>query len=359
LEEIAQLDPYGWKTENLAKPGGRKGGPDSALAVLEAATELSDFIRKYSAYSAVKKRRRSIDQGTYPLRGIGLSLICQRQDGQSARLQRFDPARKSFAMRLVFDRTRRLRIYTSLVDGAMGIHRILTEAAAQLLDLDPHKVAVQPVDTRDVPDTGPSLLSEAAVVALTLLEQCCAGIRRKRKGGTLPIEVRRSLTVATRGSGTSGRAGRDRRRAEQLQSESSWAATVIEVELDPVTFQSTCRGVWMAIEMGTVWDQNRIQGVLEGEILRCLGSSRLSGHASADEAQRSACLVSDLIPAATGLPEIQLEFLENRNGVLKGFDHLPHLGVPAAYAAAVCQATGLYIDQIPITGEVIQQCLET
>jgi len=51
--------------------------------------------------------------------------------------------------------------------------------------------------------------------------------------------------------------------------------------------------------------------------------------------------------------------LESHSTGMKGFEHLPYLGVPAAYAAAVCQATGLYIDQVPITAEVVQQCLGT
>ena len=71
LEEIAQLDPYNWKKQNLVEAG-RNEHP--AIAVLEAVTDMADFTRKYAAYSAVKKRRKTIDRGTYPLRGIGLSL---------------------------------------------------------------------------------------------------------------------------------------------------------------------------------------------------------------------------------------------------------------------------------------------
>ena len=56
---------------------------------------------------------------------------------------------------------------------------------------------------------------------------------------------------------------------------------------------------------------------------------------------------------------MQVHLLEAGGAAMKGFEQLPHLGIPPAYAAAVCQATGLYVDQLPITTEVIQQCLET
>jgi CO/xanthine dehydrogenase Mo-binding subunit len=114
----------------------------------------------------------------------------------------------------------------------------------------------------------------------------------------------------------------------------------------------------MVIDMGKVWSRTTILGVLEGEILRCLGSSRLPGYAAASTAG-SVCAVTDLIPTATQLPEIHIQLAETRGTAMRGFEILPHLGVPAAYAAAICQATGLYIDQVPITPEVIQQCLET
>ena len=358
LEEVAQLDSYSWKRENLVEKG-RREAPASALAVLEEATGLSDFIRKYSAYSAVKKRRRTIDQGTYPLRGIGLSVARQGEDGQWADLHGTEAARNSCAIKLVLEKGRRLRIYTSLVDSGMGIHAMLIHRAAELLALDPGKVTVQTVDTLEVPDTGPSVLSRVVAVGLPLLEQCCRVLQRKRRDETPPIEVRRSLPAYRPHPAKTGQAGRRRGRAGEEVAEPSWAATVVEVELDPVTFQSTCRGVWMVIETGTVWNRTIMLGVLEGEIIRCLGSIRLPGYTAPSAIGIPACSHSDLVPAAIALPEIQIHLVESQGSDLKGFEHLPYLGIPAAYAAAVSQATGLYVDQMPITGEVIQQCLET
>ena len=236
----------------------------------------------------------------------------------------------------------------------MLIHR-----AAELLALDPGKVTVQTVDTLEVPDTGPSVLSRVVAVGLPLLEQCCRVLQRKRRDETPPIEVRRSLPAYRPHPAKTGQAGRRRGRAGEEVAEPSWAATVVEVELDPVTFQSTCRGVWMVIETGTVWNRTIMLGVLEGEIIRCLGSIRLPGYTAPSAIGIPACSHSDLVPAAIALPEIQIHLVESQGSDLKGFEHLPYLGIPAAYAAAVSQATGLYVDQMPITGEVIQQCLET
>jgi CO/xanthine dehydrogenase Mo-binding subunit len=320
---------------------------------------MSDFVRKFSAFSAVKKRRKAIDQSNYPLRGIGLSLAFQGEDGSWEEIHESEETRRNWAMRLVLEKGRRLRIYTSFVDSAMGVHEMLVQRAAQLLEMDPQKVTVQPVDTREVPDTGPTIISKVVSFGFPLLEQCCAAIRRRRKEGVLPIEVRRSISAAPRLSTETGQPSRRRNRSAEGRSEPSWAATVVEVELDPVTFRSTCRGVWMVLEAGAVPARNSVLGVLEGEILRCLGWSRLPGAASLRAFPEGPCPAVNLIPSVTELPEIRVKLAEDGSAAMKGFENLPYLGVPAAYAAAVCQATGLYIDQLPITPEVIEQCLQT
>jgi len=43
---------------------------------------------------------------------------------------------------------------------------------------------------------------------------------------------------------------------------------------------------------------------------------------------------------------------------VRGLGDLPFLGVFPAYAAAIAQATGCYVDQIPTLPESIQTCLE-
>jgi len=235
----------------------------------------------------------------------------------------------------------------------MGIHALFIHRVALLLDLDPSKISVQPVDTQEVPDTGQTTLARAVAVGLPLLEQCCQSLQKKRKIATAPIEVRRSVSLDEL---RAPRRGKDKSR--DGGAESAWAATVVEVELDPVSFQSICRSVWLVVEAGTIAHRKATLQILEGETLRALGSSQLQEYRGTISDDRKRCSNTDLIPGAEQVPEIQVLLLETQEGPMKGYEQLPHLGVPPAYAAAVSQATGLYVDQVPITAEVIQQCLE-
>jgi CO/xanthine dehydrogenase Mo-binding subunit len=348
LEEIAQLDPYNWKKQNLTERAYQNNEQSTpAIAVLDAVTEMADFTRKYSAYSAVKKRRKTIDQGSYPLRGIGLSLAYQDGEGSWSA-----GSEGGWAMKLGLDRNRRVRIHTSLVDCAMGIHEMLIHRTAENLAIQSDRITLQNVDTQDVPDTGPTTLNRAVSVGIPLLDQCCQTLIRKRKQGAPPLEVRNTFRPDRLASSVAGSA------VKQWNREGAWAATVVELELDSVTFHGTCRGIWMVIWTGTVWSQSAVLELLEGETLRALGTTSLPGYSVQLGSDDIGCSGSDLIMAA-GVPgRIQIQLLDTDTEEMRGFEKLPHLGVPAAYAAAVCQATGLYIDKIPITSEVVQQCLE-
>jgi CO/xanthine dehydrogenase Mo-binding subunit len=372
LQEVAQRDPFDWKKENLshlfavrAKGGQEDRRAPGALAVMEEVAAASNFCRKHSAYSALKKRRKTIVQAPHPLRGIGLSLCCQ--DGERV-LDCGEQGTPACALKVVLERGRRLRIFTSLVDGGMGIYDLLSRRAASLLDLEIERVTVVPVDTQVVPNTGPSTLSRAVNVALPLLEQCCLAVKKKRSSVSPPIEVRRSLPGSKLASGgaesprlreTAARRRAGVSKAAEARGSRAWAAAVVEVELDPVSLHSICRGVWTAVEAGSVWNKQAAARIIEGEILRALGTSCLRDFPRNDDAGGRSCSAMGLVPGLAGLPRIEVLLVDSPDRPMKGFEQLPHLAIPPAYAAAVCQATGLYIDQIPITAEVIQQCLQT
>ena len=307
LQEVARLDPYEWR-RRLA--GRLRAAEKEAL---EQVVALSDFRRRYAACAAARARRGP-GRG---LRGIGLAL-CSQEDGTLG------------AMRLVLGKDGTLGIFTALASPEPWLAELFRRQAARLLELEPGAVRVEPADTNDLPPGPGGSVGRALGPGLRLLELCCRDLRRRG----------RPATVTRRAAG--GRAER------------SWAATVVEVEVDPATLELRCRSLWLALDVGRVEDERLYRDFAQGEALRALERIAPSRRPWAREPR--------FHPSAAphGLPELHVHFLPR--GVRAGYrawERLPSLGVAPAFAAAASQATGLFLDRLPLTPEVVQQCLQS
>jgi CO/xanthine dehydrogenase Mo-binding subunit len=380
LEEIGELDPYSWKSRNLARveraaagrsEGEREGGeaaPAAPRSVLDAAVSMSNFRRKHAAFASLKKRRTTALDSPFPLRGAGLAVAYQEKDDPGIHIARPHAS----TVRAVLDKDKRLHLYTSFVDHGPGVHALFARRAAKLLELEPDRVVVEEVDTQVVPDSGPTTLGRALAVGLPLVEQCCQAVKIKRIKGLPPIEARRSHKAPD----PSARADGPR---PSLLADAAWAAAVVEVEVDPVGLQILVRGVWLALACGACDDLLGAERYLVGEAVRALGWASLAESGVPDggirppeepaagarppqaDPRAGDCprWGAGSLPRLDRVPLVRVRFVDDPNPVLRGFEQLPHLTVPGAYAAAVSQATGLYVDRVPITPEVLQECLET
>jgi len=262
---------------------------------LEQVVLLSDFRRRYAACAAARSRRTSLNS----FRGIGLAL-CSQEDCAGG------------AMRLVLEKDGSLSILTALAAPEPWLAELFCRQAARQLEMDGGMVRLE-ADTRDLPPGAGGSVGRALGPGLRLLEQCCRDLRRRGRPGTVT------------------------RRAAGGRAERSWAATVVEVEADPATLQLRCRSLWLAVDAGRVEDERLYRAFAEGEALRAL--------------QRI---------APSPLPRLHVQFLQ-RGGraAYRAWERLPSLGVAPALAAAASQATGLFLDRLPLSPEVIQQCLES
>jgi CO/xanthine dehydrogenase Mo-binding subunit len=342
LAEISQLDPYVWKRAQL------QARLPAAAAVLDEATSRADFRRKHAAYAALNTRRKDYLAPPHPLRGVGISLCVQSETGEwgfSLPADGASPRVCSVKVRL--EPGRRLSIASSIVETGQQRDRLFAASAAAILELAPERIRLEPVDTFVVPDSGYSSLAGTFEIN-RLIEKCCRALRSRNSGGSLPLEVRRSFRVAPE---------IDPRREKTLEpprGAASWAATVVEVEVDAETLQPCCRQIVMVVEAGAVRDPDFARMQLEAGILSALKRTTWGGRDAVPVTAEAVCE-----PAAGQAPSLSVRFLQasGRDHDGRAFDALPDLGVAAAYVSAVSQATGLYIDEIPLTAEVIQRCL--
>lgn len=340
IAELSQADPYTWKSENLITRGDLLAGfatpsdlPPETL--LSRAAEISDFKRKHAAYEMLKKRRETIQERGYPLRGIGLSVAYQGSDF----LERDEDADNS-AVIVRLDADGGLTIRTSAVSIDGAAERVWKETAGKALGIEPERIEVRPPDTSESPDSGPSTFSRNITVVNNLIARACQTIARRRFRAALPIEVKKSFAPPrlgrfpfAPGSGLPF-------------ATLSWGAAVVETEVDPITFESEVRGIWMTVACGRIHDDAAARKTVENGIFHGLWWCS-SNQGSLRE------------PKVHSLPPIAIEFLDaGGRSTPGGIEELAGNVVPSAFVSAVAQATGRYFDTLPLTPELIHRYTE-
>lgn len=353
LAEVAQVDPLGWRrahglaTTNGAKP---RSGSDQARAsrVLAAAAHGSDFERKFAAYELQKKRRHQFDDLRRPTQGIGIALSLHGGGFVGDHEPRHGG---TIVVRLESDGSAVLR--TSAVPGSRSVLTSWRSRMASILGLEAVEVRIENADTSQAPDSGPSTLSRNVVIISRLVEQACNAIQRKRFRSPLPIEVRRSYRVGRGGS-------YDVAKLEGTPfPHSSFAAAVVEVSVDPVTFESTVRNVWLTVDAGRILDEAEAKRSLEMSVYQAL---EWATHEVIEYRRGAIDPRSYLAYRNVGdpvLPQISIALLGSPERGPEGIGELPQNCIPAALAAAVSQATGRYMDRIPTNPSLIHDYLDS
>lgn len=340
IAELSQADPFTWKQANLITRGDLLAGfatpsdlPPETL--LSRVAEISDFKRKHAAYEMLKKRRETIEERGYPLRGIGISVAYQGSDF----LEHYEEADNSSVI-VRLDADGRLTVRTSAVSIDGAAEGVWKETAGKTLGIETERIEVLPPDTSQSPDSGPSTFSRNVTVVNTLIARACQTIARKRFRAALPIEVKRSFAPARL-----GRFSLDLGGGEPFAS-LSWGAAVVETEVDAITFESQVRGIWMTVACGRIYDDAAARKTIENGIFHGLWWCA-SNHGSSRE------------PRVYTLPPITIDFLDAAGRPTPGgIEELAGNVIPSAYVSAVAQATGRYFDTLPITPELIYHYTE-
>ena len=128
-----------------------------------------------------------------------------------------------------------------------------------------------------------------------------------------------------------------------------------DVEVDLRTFEVSVRDFVAVQEIGRVLNETLARGQIQGGVVQALGWSLLEECKWRDGALENAQLTNYIIPTASDVPPIRVDFLEapyphGAQGA-KGIGELPFDGVAPAVANAVAAATGTDPASIPLTPE--------
>jgi CO/xanthine dehydrogenase Mo-binding subunit len=349
IADVLGEDPSEWRKKFFLRKGKtlpagaavRENPPVEEL--LDTAAALSDYRRKWAANELLRKNRRkdppARDNPAHnfnlnePFRGIGIALAYQG----SSFLYHPGAPRAEEGIELTLEKDGSLVISTNFPWGDNQLHPWKT-LAAKILGVEELRISRTGVSGKPLPEAGPACLSRSIAVITGLVEKACIAIRKQRFRDPLPITVRRYYHPGR------ARAWEQYPCDENAFSPLSWGSAVVEAEIDPVEYVPRIRGIWMALEGGTILAEERARKSLANSAVQALSwaMKEKTGYTGG-----RITALSYPLPRMEEAPETGIDFLWSE-GKPGGIGELPFYTVPAAYVQALSQALDYPFQAYPV-----------
>ncbi|HEY7463145.1 MAG TPA: xanthine dehydrogenase family protein molybdopterin-binding subunit [Candidatus Limnocylindria bacterium] len=323
-------------------------------AVLEAAAEASAFETHRQRTREARQRRGS---GARIASGVGLALAWH-----GAGFTGSGEVKLASVASVELTDDHRIRILTASTEMGQGTKTIFPQLVADALGVEYDEVEIAPQDTSIVPDSGPTVASRTAMVVGGLLIRAARNLRalvEDETGRPFADSYRaaRPRRVDEQFTPYPGVPFDDRNYTGDAYPAFGWAAAVARVEVDLDTCEVAVRDFVAADDIGHVIHPVLAEGQVEGGSLQAIGYATIEEMKLLDGRYQNDRLATYLIPTALDAPTIRSILVEKPySGAphgAKGVGELPmDVGAPAV-VAAIHDATGAWIHDLPATPERI------
>jgi CO/xanthine dehydrogenase Mo-binding subunit len=337
------MDSVQLRAVNALRPGdttatGQRLGSDaSALPVLREAVRRSGFRRKRKKWAGTSK-------------GIGLSLFFHGSGFTGS-------GEVKLASKASLELTPHgVRILVASTEIGQGTRTMHAQIVADALRVPFDSVEVHDADTGRVPDSGPTVASRTCMIVGRLLERAAREMRQ-RLGRMTPSEYYRKhgpITITTQYEKPPEIDWDDDRYLGDAYGSYGWGCNVVEVEVDPDTWQVTVLKTTAVAEIGKAIHPAMAVGQIDGGTAQGLGYALLEEVVMRDGRMANAQLTNYIIPTPLDTPPIHSLILERPypHGPFgaKGVGEMPIDG-PAPAVVNALRHVGFDIRSIPATPE--------
>ena len=349
IAERLGMDPLRLRERNALRPGdttatGQRVGKDcSALQVLREAGRRTAFSKKRKALKGSN-------------RGIGLSLFFHGSGftgGGEVKLA----SKASLALT-----AQGVEIRVASTEIGQGTRTMHAQIVADTLGIPYDRVAVSVADTAVVPDSGPTVASRTCMIVGRLLQRCAEDMRA-RLGRLTPAAYWKKhggLIVTKQYEKPPSLEWSDETYRGDAYGSYGWACDVVEVEVDPITYQATPVAFTTVHEIGRAIHPMLAAGQIEGGSSQGLGYALLEEVVMRDGKMANAQLTNYIIPTTLDTPPMTIKILENpyKYGPFgaKGVGEMPIDG-PAPAVVNALRHAGVVVSEIPATPEKIMKAM--
>ena len=418
IDELALAcgqSPYQLRLNNRLRPGDlsatsqRLDHTVASAEVLERALALSDFERKrHHGGSRTPLKADAAGNDRAIARGVGLAFFWHGAGFTGA-------GEAKIAARVALDLAAdgKAHIRVSSTEMGQGAHTVLAQIVAHQLGVATRSVVVDPVDTRYVPNSGPTVASRTTMIVGGELASCATAakaalLERLAASRRLPLETLslgdgvfcgpegeigsfEALLPELLALGHAALAPKaepdhatpaearwtfesqhqlaphikwdEARHFGDAYATYGWGACVAEIAVDRATYELSVEHLTMVVDVGRAVNPTSALGQIEGGCLQALGYGlseevglRPDGSLLRDRFQ------SYILPTALDAPPWTIELLEvpyeRGPGGAKGLGEMPMNGAAPAVANALADALGVRVRELPVTPEKILAALE-
>ncbi|MGB9674037.1 MAG: xanthine dehydrogenase family protein molybdopterin-binding subunit [Anaerolineales bacterium] len=349
LAEALNMDVVELRARNALREGDTLGvgttppGGVSIHQVIEVAAERAGWQKTERGWVAPQKSK---PEQPHLRRGIGFAAGFKNvgfsfgyQENCWARIELFGKAEIEQAI-----------LYHAGAEVGQGAHTVMVQMAAEALGIEPNKVILIASDTAKTGDSGSVSASRMTFMAGNAIRKAAQSALEKWRLEERPaIGEEKYLAPKTTPF--------DKETGYSLPNFAyAYAAQAVEVEVDIETGAVHLVKVVSADDVGKAINPNLVEGQIEGAIAQAQGYALLENFVMKDGRVLTDQLSTYLIPTVLDIPEevepVIVEVPDDRGPWgARGVGEPPFLPLAPAILTAIHDATGIWLNEIPVTPE--------
>ncbi len=262
---------------------------------IEQVLKQSDFLRRYVSFSFTAEKKNSFLQHA-PIRGIGLSIGFQGSGFLSSKL-----LQNSVSLEVTMKMDESVIIHT--LTPSKSIQNIWRKQASKILSITEDAIYMDLENSVNCEEEIPQTMSNKISTITTLVKKCSNAIQKMRFRQPLPIKIKRTIQLQKANTWN----------METLSGKPyyslAWAAAVIEVEVNPYTYELRVLSVWTVIDAGEILHPKDAELSIKKSIELILANSMTSQMLSSpsitvcfiestEDSKEIGTCMHDVIPAA-------------------------------------------------------------
>ena len=340
VDRMGLREKYMVKTGDITSTSGLFRDPIILKELVAKAKEMSDYDNKVKLYSKPKSYR-----------GIGLSMFLHgcgfTGSGESDIIKA--------QLKITKDKNDIVRFYTSQVDFGQGNRTTLKRIVVDTLGIPEDHVIYDAPDTNLTLSTGPTAASRTTIIVGGLAAKAAQHLKDIWKDGEEQEIIEPYVgpsyikwdEATMQGDAYPGYA---------------WGVNVVEVSVDPITYQVKVEGCWSTYDVGHAIDERIVMGQADGGLAQALGWAYLEKENSEYGVFQQKTLADYSIPTMLDLPNMETVLIDNpfKYGAFgaKGAGELTFVGGAPAFCLALEQAIKRKVYNIPASPEYIMELMK-